>query len=160
MDANLTDEEKLAEVKKWWGENGGSIITGVVLGLALLFGGKAWFAYQERNAETASNIYTLLMNAQESGNHQMLTEKAGVLIADYTGTPYATLAALALAKMNIEAGELAAARSHFQWVIDNTDSAVMRDTARLRMTRVMIAMDNRDVSSFGARLKWRYISTT
>ena len=56
MDANLTDDEKLAELKKWWGENGGSIITGIVLGLAVLFGSKAWFAYQERNAETASNI--------------------------------------------------------------------------------------------------------
>lgn len=144
MDANLTDDEKLAEVKKWWGENGGSIITGVVLGLAVLFGGKAWFAYQERNAETASNIYTLLMTAQESGNDQLLAEKAGVLIADYTGTPYATLAALALARMSIEAGELAAALSHFQWVIDNTDSDIMRDTARLRMTRVMIAMDKLD----------------
>ena len=53
MDANLTDEEKLELLKKWWKENGGSIITGVVLGLALLFGGKAWFAYQDRQAAPA-----------------------------------------------------------------------------------------------------------
>ena len=82
MDANLTDDEKLAELKKWWGENGGSIITGVVLGLAVLFGGKAWFAYQERNAETASNIYTTLMTAMEGGNNQVVTERAGMLLTD------------------------------------------------------------------------------
>ena len=146
MDANLTDEEKLAELKKWWGENGGSIITGVVLGLAVLFGGKAWFAYQERNATTASNIYTTLMTALEGGNNQVVTERAGLLLTDYSGTPYATLAALALARINIEAGELAAARSHLQWVLDNSDSDIMRGTARLRMARVMMAMEDLDAA--------------
>jgi predicted negative regulator of RcsB-dependent stress response len=144
MDVNLTDDEKLAEVKKWWGENGGSIITGVVLGLAVLFGSKAWFAYQDRKAETASNIYTTLMVALERGQNQIVSEKAGVLVSDYTGTPYATLAALALARMNIEAEELAVAQSHLQWVIDNTHSDLMRETARLRLARVMIAMDKLD----------------
>ena len=144
MDVNLTDDEKLAEVKKWWGENGGSIITGVVLGLAVLFGSKAWFAYQDRKAETASNIYTTLMVALERGQNQIVSEKAGVLVSDYTGTPYATLAALALARMNIEADELAVAQSHLQWVIDNTHSDLTRETARLRLARVMIAMDNLD----------------
>ena len=144
MDANLTDDEKLAEVKKWWGENGGSIITGVVLGLAVLFGSKAWFAYQDRKAETASNIYTTLMVALERGESQVVTAKAGVLVSDYTGTPYATLATLALAKMSIEADELAVASSHLQWVIDNTHSDISRDTARLRLARVMVAMDDLD----------------
>ena len=144
MDANLTDDEKLAEVKKWWGENGGSIITGVVLGLAVLFGGKAWFAYQERKAETASNIYTTLMVALERGDQQVVTEKAGMLVSDYTGTPYATLAALALAKMNIEAGELTVAGSHLQWAIDHSHSDLSRETARLRLARVKVAMDDLD----------------
>ena len=146
MDAHLTDDEKLAEVKKWWGENGGSIITGVVLGLAVLFGGKAWFAYQQRNAETASNIYTTLMTALEGGDNQVVNERASTLISDYTGTPYATLAALALARISIEAGELAAAQSHLQWVLDNSGSEIMRDTARLRMARVMVAMGNFDTA--------------
>ena len=147
MDAHLTDDEKLAEVKKWWGENGGSIITGVVLGLAVLFGGKAWFAYQERNAETASNIYTTLMTALEGGDEQVVNERAAMLISDYSGTPYAALAALALARMNIEAGELEAAQSRLQWVMDNSDSDIMRETARLRMARVMVAMGNLDAAT-------------
>jgi len=46
--------------------------------------------------------------------------------------------------MNIEAGELAVARSHLQWVIDNTRSDISRDTARLRLARVMVAMDDLD----------------
>jgi len=147
MDAHLTDDEKLAEVKKWWGENGGSIITGVVLGLAVLFGGKAWFAYQERNAETASNIYTTLMTALEGGDEQVVNERAAMLISDYSSTPYAALAALALARINIEADELEAAQSRLQWVMDNSDSDTMRDTARLRMARVLVAMGNLDAAT-------------
>ena len=146
MDHNLTDEERLDLVKKWWKENGGSIITGVILGLAVLFGGKAWFAYQDSKAEAASDIYAVMMSALEAGNAPAVRDKAGLLLSDYSGTPYATLAALTLARVNIEGEELSAARSHLQWVLDNTDSDIMRDMARLRMARVLLAMDDPDAA--------------
>jgi predicted negative regulator of RcsB-dependent stress response len=66
MTENLTDDEQFEQIKKWWGENGSSVISGVVLGLAVLFGGKAWFAYEERQAESASDIYTGLMGSMET----------------------------------------------------------------------------------------------
>ena len=144
MDHNLTDEERLEVVKKWWKENGGSIITGVILGLAVLFGGKAWFAHQDRKAEAASDIYAVMMSALETGNDPAVRDKAGMLLTDYSGTPYATLAALTLARVNIEGGELSAAQSHLQWVLDKTKSDIMRDLARLRMARVLLAMENPD----------------
>ena len=144
MDANLTDEEKLEQLKKWWGENGGSIITGVVLGLAVLFGGKAWFSWQERNAQHASNLYTVLMNSMESGDAMAVSQKAGVLVAEYGNTPYASLGALALAKVRIEAGELEAAQAQLEWVLENSKSDMMQDAARLRLARVLIALENLD----------------
>lgn len=139
MDANLTDEEKVELLKKWWKENGGSIITGVVLGLALLFGGKAWFAYQERQAATASNIYAVMMVALDNGNAAVVTQRAGILMTDFSSTPYASLAGLALAKLKLDEGELVAAHAQLRWVLDNTGSEVLRETARLRLIRVLIA---------------------
>jgi predicted negative regulator of RcsB-dependent stress response len=144
MDANLTDDEKLEQLKKWWGENGGSIITGVVLGLAVLFGGKAWFSWQERNAQNASNLYTVLMNSMESGDAMAVSQKTGVLVAEYGDTPYASLAALALAKVRIEAGDLEAAQAQLEWVLENSKSDMMQDAARLRLARVLIALENLD----------------
>jgi predicted negative regulator of RcsB-dependent stress response len=144
MDVNLTDDEKVELLKKWWKENGGSIITGVVLGLALLFGGKAWFAYQERQAETASSLYAVMMGALNNGDAGQVTQKAGILMADYTSTPYASLAGLALAKLKIDEGELVAAHAQLQWVLDNAGSEVLRETARLRLVRVMIAEQDLD----------------
>ena len=144
MDANLTDEEKVELLKKWWKENGGSIITGVVLGLALLFGGKAWFAYKERQAEMASNIYAVMIGALDNGDAAGVTQRAGILMTDYSSTPYASLAGLALAKLKLDQGELVAAHAQLQWVLDNTGSEVIRETARLRLTRVLIAEQDLD----------------
>ena len=142
MDTNLTDDEKLEQIKKWWAENGGSIITGVVLGLAVLFGGKAWFSWQERGAQNASNLYTVLINAMEGGDAMAVSQKAGVLVADYSTTPYAALASLALARVRIEEGDLVAAQAQLEWVLENSKSDMLKDTARLRLARVLIALEN------------------
>jgi predicted negative regulator of RcsB-dependent stress response len=139
MDANATEEQQLEALKKWWKENGSSIITGLLLGLAILFGAKSWFAYQERTAENASNIYATLMTALNSGDYGVVTQKAGMLIADYSATPYASLAALAVARVKLEQDELEAARAQLQWALDNAGSDLIRETARLRLVRVLTA---------------------
>jgi predicted negative regulator of RcsB-dependent stress response len=142
MDIHETEEQQVEALKHWWKENGSSIITGVLLGLALLFGAKSWFAYQERVAENASNIYATMMVALDNDEETVVNEKAGTLIADYSATPYAPLAALTLAKIKLERGELEAAHAQLQWALDNTDSDVIGEIVRLRLARVMLAEGN------------------
>jgi predicted negative regulator of RcsB-dependent stress response len=150
MDTLTTEEQQLATIKQWWKENGSSIVTGVVLGLAVLFGGKAWFAYQERNAQSASNIYAVMLNALQAGDALNAGEKAGMLLADYSNTPYAALGALALARVRLEEGQLDAARGQLQWVLDNSDSEIFRDIARLRLARVLLASGDLDAAADAA----------
>ena len=147
MDTLTTEEQQIAAIKQWWKENGSSIVTGVVLGLAVLFGGKAWFAYQERNAQSASNIFAVMMNALQTGDTMNAGEKAGLLLADYASTPYAALGALALARVRLEEGQLDAARGQLQWVLDNSDSEIFRDIASLRLARVLIASGELDAAA-------------
>jgi predicted negative regulator of RcsB-dependent stress response len=147
MDTLTTEEQQIAAIKQWWKENGSSIVTGVVLGLAVLFGGKAWFAYQERNAQNASNIFAVMMNALQNGDTLNAGEKAGMLLADYASTPYAALGALALARLRVEEGQLDAARTQLQWVLDNSNSEVFRDIASLRLARVLIASGDLDAAT-------------
>lgn len=146
MDVHETEEQQVEALKKWWKENGSSIITGVLLGLALLFAGKSWFAYQQRMAENASNLYATMMAGLAGDDEGLVNEKAGILIADYSGTPYAALAALALAKQKLERGELAAARTQLQWALENTGSDVIRDVVRLRLARVLLAENSPDAA--------------
>jgi predicted negative regulator of RcsB-dependent stress response len=146
METNVTEDQQLAELKKWWKENSSSIITGIILGLAILFGTKAWFAWQENIASEASEIYAVMISALEGGKNQAVSEKAGMLIADYGNTPYAALAALALAKLRVEDGELEAAATQLQWALDNGDADFVRDTVRLRLARVRLAQGQLDAA--------------
>ena len=144
METHTTEEQQLEALKNWWKENGSSVVTGVMLGLAVLFGGKAWFAYQERTAENASTIYTVMMTALENGDTALVNDRAALLIADFSSTPYAAFGALALAKLRLEGGELEAAQAQLQWVLDSSDSDIIRDTARLRLARVLLAANDLD----------------
>jgi len=146
MDTLTTEEQQIAAIKQWWKENGSSIVTGVVLGLAVLFGGKAWFAYQERNAQNASSIFAAMMRAMQAGDSLNTGEKAGMLLAEYSNTPYAAIGALALARIRLEEGEVDAARGQLQWVLDNSDSEIFHDIARLRLARVLVADGDLDAA--------------
>jgi predicted negative regulator of RcsB-dependent stress response len=142
--SNETEEQQIAQLKKWWSENATSIIVGVAIGLAGVFGSKAWIGYQQGLSERAATIYTVMMQGLDEGNRQRVSERADTLITQYSSTPYASLAALALAKMQSQDGDLDAAGSQLQWVLDNGKVDVVNDTARLRLARVLIAQQRLD----------------
>ena len=141
---NETEEQQIAELKKWWSDNGTSIIVGVALGLACVFGVRAWLAYQENVAGQASTVYTVMLQGLERDDVQLVSERADILITQYKATPYAALAALALAKIRVQEGDLEAAVTQLQWVLDNGDLDVLGDTTRLRLARVLIAQHKLD----------------
>jgi predicted negative regulator of RcsB-dependent stress response len=139
MDVHASEKEQVEALKKWWKENGSSVITGILLGLSVLLGGKAWFGYQETQALNASNIYAQMMAALNSNESERVTTHANELITNYTGSGYAPLAALLLAKLAVEEGELGAAQAQLQWALDRSNAAEVEHTARLRLVRVMIS---------------------
>jgi predicted negative regulator of RcsB-dependent stress response len=144
MDIHETEEQQVEALKKWWKDNGSSVITGIALGLAVVFGVKYWYSYQEQQSKIASNIYTGMMAALVNEKETVVTEQAGNLIANYPDTPYAALAALALAKLRLGNGDLAAARTQLQWALDNAGSDGIRQTAQLRLAHVMVAEGDLD----------------
>ncbi|MHC9036859.1 tetratricopeptide repeat protein, partial [Cobetia marina] len=49
-----SEEEQLEAIKRWWSENGKSLIAGVVLAGAGIFAFKAWQNYEASQSEAAS----------------------------------------------------------------------------------------------------------
>ena len=139
MDVYATDEEKVEAIRKWWKENGTTLITGVLLGLAVLFGAKAWFAYQHKQADQASGVYIQVMNALASNNAQAATEAGEVLTTKYSSSTYAVLATMALAKFKLEQGQDKAAQAELQWALKHADQEGIKQIVRLRLARVMLA---------------------
>lgn len=137
--AAYSDQEQLDELRKWWADNGRSIIAGAAIGLIALFGWRGWAAYQENLAEAASLHYMALREAVTGGNTDAVIEQAGRLKEDFASTPYAALAALELAKRKAEEGELEAAEEQLRWVLDQAAQETLRYTARIRLARVLTA---------------------
>ncbi|MFN2308435.1 MAG: YfgM family protein [Gammaproteobacteria bacterium] len=138
MEVYKTDEEQAEALKRWLRENGLSLITGLLLGLALLFGFKGWTEYQQRQAEQASNLYTQFTSARAQGL-DAANQHYDTLTKDFSSSEYAVLAALDMAKAQIEKDDLAATRAHLQWALDHARSEAVKLTARLRLARVMLS---------------------
>lgn len=139
MNVQVTEKEQLEAVGKWWKENGSSIVIGLLLGLSALLGGKAWFSHKETQALNASHIYTQMMSQFNREQIAEVRTAANELITNYTGTAYAPLAALVLAKVAVDEGELEAAQAQLQWALDHAGLAEVQHTARIRLIRVLLS---------------------
>lgn len=138
MNVHASEEEQVEALKNWWKENGSSVVTGILLGLSVLLGGKAWFSYQESQQLNASNIYAQMMAVAAAGDNEEVTTHANVLIAEFNSSVYAPLAAMLLAKQAVENGELSAAQAQLEWALDKAATPEIEHTARTRLVRVMI----------------------
>jgi len=138
MDIHASEKEQVEALRKWWKDNGSSLITGLLLGAAILLGGKAWFSYRETQALSASNVYAQMMAASNNNDAEIVRKQASELITSYTGSGYAPLASLLLAKLAVEENELAAAQAQLQWALDHAASTEVKHAARMRLVRVMI----------------------
>ena len=141
-----TDEEQVEAIKKWWKENGRSIIAGVIIGLGGLLGWRAWATHQEKHAMKASEQYNALYTAAERNDAELVFQNSKALQSSYSSTPYAALAALETAKLKAQEGDLDAAKVELQWAIDHSPQEAVRDVAKLRLARVLIVQQEYDAA--------------
>lgn len=137
MDVYKTEEEQVQAIKQWWKDNSISLIAGVVIGVAVLAGYKYWTDSKQNQAQQASIIYEQLLSPE--------TDKAksvDILKNDYSGTPYAALAALLIAKDYVNTNEIEKAVSQLKWVIANNNSDAIQHVAQQRLARVYLASNN------------------
>ena len=133
-----TDEERVEALRKWWKENGTSIVAGIALGIGALVAWRGWVSWQEGHSKAASTLYAEMTAAGERADTQTAQRQAELLLEDYGSTPYAALAGLEMARLDAEAGDLESAETELRRVMDEAGEASSRDLARLRLARVLI----------------------
>jgi len=136
-----TEEEQVEAIKKWWKENGKWAIGGIVLGLAVVGGGKGWLEYQRVQAENASATYEGFAQAARGGDLETAVQRGDALINEYRGTTYALFTALELARLQFEAGDKDKARLRLQWVMDESGDEAISKLAKVRLARLMLDMN-------------------
>ena len=139
MEGYESEKEQVEAIRKWWKANGKSIIVGAVLGVGLVLGGRWWLANQNKQAELASEQYDEVMQEIKKGDKEAALERGGHLLEASAKSSYAALTALELAKLKVDQSDLEGARYYLQWVVDHSSQAQLKDVARLRLGRVLVA---------------------
>ena len=140
-----TEEEQVEALKKWWQENGKSLVLGVLLAGAIIFAWKGWQNSQQVKAETAAALYQNLIQAVALASAPQATEEqkstaahlAGNLKAEFDDTAYARFGALLNARLLLDAGDKDGAIAEFDWVLSQTEDPVMTVVTTMRKARVL-----------------------
>ena len=147
MDSYKTDDEQAEAIKRWLRENGMSLVTGLLLGLSLLFGIKAWTEYGERRAEAGSILYMQMVGALGAQQLDDANRVYDEIIKEFAGSQYAVLAAFHMGKQSLDKDDLAGARGHLQWAYDHAKSDELKHSARLRLARVILGSGDADAAA-------------
>ncbi|MCA1771024.1 MAG: tetratricopeptide repeat protein [Halomonas sp.] len=139
-----SEEEQVDALKRWWKENGVSLIAGVAIAAAGVFGWNAWQSYQENQASAASARYQQLINL--TAGTQLDNATAGEarelvieIIDNHGKTLYADLARLIDARLAVAQGDPSGARVALETVIDASGRDYVKGLARLRLARLQVA---------------------
>jgi predicted negative regulator of RcsB-dependent stress response len=138
-----TPDDQVARLKAWWNQYGTSLIVGVAIGVLVLGGLKYWQQHRIQRAESASPLYQTLLSDMASGRNDQAAAAATKLMQEYDGTPYAGKAALLLARLRFDAGDLAGARQHLEWAMNKASETAVQHSARLRLGRMLL--DQKDL---------------
>ena len=137
METYNSEEEQVEAIKQWWKDNAVSLITGIVIGVVILAGYRYWIENKQSQAQQASVIYSEILSSENDK-----TENTEILKADYSGTPYAALAALLLAKDNVNKNEIEKAISQLKWTVDNGNDEGIQHLAQQRLARLYLSQNN------------------
>lgn len=142
MEGYESEEQQIEAVKRWWKENGTSLILGAAIGLGGIAGWKYYQEGQEAHKVEASNLYVALTNQVAAKTEAAeLNVMADRLATGYADTPYAAMASLVLAKNDYESGNVQGAISKLSWASKNAQDVETQQVASTRLIRVYISED-------------------
>lgn len=153
-----TEEEQVEDLKRWFKENGKSLVTTVIVVVVAVSGFKYWQNEQVGKAVVASQTYDALLDDLSKNNLADATKKGEALLGQFPDSQYSFQASLLLAKLSVDKGDLTKAKAHLSRVIDNCNQDSIRNLAYLRKARILVGEGSVDeantllgkISEFGS----------
>lgn len=146
------EDETLDQLKTWWQRYGTPVLLSIAAVLLSYAGWNWWSGKRAADAGAAQVLQQQMISAMQrvGGNpddkaaNTDLQRIGRQLIDEYDNTPYATDAALLLARRAVEAGDLPEAAKQLQWVLDNSSAKDAQLLAKTRLARVLAAQKKTD----------------
>lgn len=145
MEAYETEEQQVEAIKSWWKENGKAVVVGGVVGIGAILGWKYYQSAQIEAKDTASMSYEKTLTALQASGAEA-AESAQAFISANAKSEYATLAALQLAKVQVEAGQLDEAITQLNWIVSNSKDESLMATAQVRIARIQAQQEQFDAA--------------
>lgn len=125
-------------VKKWLQENGSAIVIGLVVAFGGLFGFKQWQSWQASNREEAFADFQVMGELLSAGQLDAAMDNFQNLQDRHAKSPYASMAALQMARARVEASQPDLAISEYRFVMEQGRPIALRVVARLRLARLLL----------------------
>lgn len=140
----LTDEEQAERLKRWWDNNGTSLIVGLMLAIGGVVGWRYYQSYLADRADAASTAYSTYLEARNAA--QPTAEYVAALDDDYAGTAYHVFSLLYRAADQVEDEDWEEALAFLERAVELADGDELRDLARYRSAKVLYQLDRLDDS--------------
>lgn len=151
MDPLRNEDDQIQALKNWWKENGVSTVLSVAVAIAAVLGWRGWQAQQEARTEAAAFAYQDMLETfvatQQNPDDIAIAEamhKANTLKEEFGGTGYAHFGALVKAKQAVIDKDYDQAERELRWVVEDSDSEELREIAKIRLARAMLAAGKTD----------------
>ena len=135
-----TEEEQIDAIKRWWKENGKSIILGFVLGIGGIGGFKYWQANVAEQAKIASMHFEEIV-ALSAKDKKEFVDKVMEVKNQHSGKSYADLTAFVAAKKLVDTKNYEEAKQQLEWIIENSSHDSFVHLATIRLVKVLLQLN-------------------
>jgi len=135
LDELLDEHEQGERVRNWLRQNSFGLIGGLALGLALIGGGRWWMQEAHEKRLALGESYAAVVADLQAGDAAQAKERTAAL----AGTAYAPLAALDLAKVQVDAGAKDDAIATLRGA--GAEEPALTDVIEHRLARLLIDAD-------------------
>lgn len=139
MEEYLSERQQIDWLRSTIKEHAPWALAGLAIAIGGYFGYLQWQSYGTRQAATAAQKYEATLDALSRGDAEGAARVVKELRESYGRTPYGDLAALALARFDVEGGKLADAAGLIEGVMKDSHDPDLATVARLRLARVQRA---------------------
>lgn len=141
-----TDDEQVEALKKWWNQNGTSLLSTVLVAVIAWSG---WTYYQtdkHNKAVEGSTLFEFMQMQMQQGAFAEVARQGLDFMEKQPESPYAAGIALMQAKYQYDKGEVEQAKTHLSWVIEKSTDVSLSLVASLRLVNIEIDNKNYDAA--------------
>ncbi|MES2204986.1 MAG: tetratricopeptide repeat protein [Pseudomonadota bacterium] len=139
MSVYKTEEEQIDDLKRWIKSYGPSIVMGIVLAIALLYGWRYWHSYQHNRAVQASVLYQQAVDAYQTKRTDLLAKSVETLQNKYPKSPYASYGVFLQVKLAADQQAYSDAEVGLGWIIHHSHDNNIKAIAELRLGSIQTA---------------------